>query len=407
MPGIATTTPSPERIATPTIAVDSTRFYETLPLNTIPLSQLVGERQLFADVPADWHVVITDVKKSTQALSDGMHHLVNLVATGSIIAALNIARRADTRVPFFFGGDGATLIVPDTLVGPILLALNQHRDNTLRNFGLDLRVGSVPVAAIHAAGHTLSIAKAQMSDAFTIPVMLGQGIQHAEAVIKGKSYMPDAPREAEAALNLEGMECRWDSIRPPEDSQAVLCLLVTIEDAGRQGEICGNVLKALDDIFGPPQSRSPVSIERLRLKPTLGRVIREMRARLGRFDLAYLLENWLRTLIGFIYLRYVKAGQNYLRGIAQLSDTLVIDGRINTVIAGTARQRAQLVDALRRMEAGGDIHYGIHVCAESVMSCYVRDRANDHIHFIDGIGGGYTLAATVLKQKLARASTSD
>ncbi|MBM3347541.1 MAG: DUF3095 domain-containing protein [Betaproteobacteria bacterium] len=80
---------------------DSTRCYEALPLNALPLSQLMAERHRFADVPADWHVVITDVKKSTQALSNGMHHLVNLVATGSIIAALNISRRADTRVPFF------------------------------------------------------------------------------------------------------------------------------------------------------------------------------------------------------------------------------------------------------------------------------------------------------------------
>ncbi|MBM3347542.1 MAG: DUF3095 domain-containing protein, partial [Betaproteobacteria bacterium] len=221
-----------------------------------------------------------------------------------------------------------------------------------------------------------------MTEAFTIPVVLGLGIHHAEAVIKGAGYMPELPREADASLNLDGMECRWDSFRPAEDSQAVLCLLVTIEDTARQGEICGNVLKALDDILGPPQFRSRVAIERLRLKPTLGRISREMRARLGRFDLAYLLETWLRTLIGFIYLRHVKAGQNYLRGIAQLSDTLVIDGRISTVVAGMARQRAQLVDALRRMEARGEIHYGLHVYAESVMSCYVCDRANDHIHFI-------------------------
>jgi hypothetical protein len=37
------------------------------------------------------------------------------------------------------------------------------------------------------------------------------------------------------------------------------------------------------------------------------------------------------------------------------------------------------------------------------MSCYVRDRRDEHIHFIDGIGGGYTMAATVLKKKLGRA----
>lgn len=387
------------------------QFYAELSLNALPVSELMGSESLFAAVPLDWHVVLTDVKKSTQALSNGMHHLVNLVATGSIIAALNIARRAGTRVPFFFGGDGATLIVPDSLVAPILNALKQHQENTQRNFGLELRVGSVPVADIHANGQTLMIAKGRMSEAFTIPVVLGQGLQYAEKVIKGEGFMMSAQEPAETALNLEGMECRWDSIKPPEDAQDVLCLLVSIKDSekdaaqkiGRQAAIYSEVLKLMDKIFGLPEARSPIAIQRLRLKPTLGRINREMRARLGRFDFGYLIENWLRTLIGFIYLRFVKEGQKYLRGIAQLSDTLVIDGRINTIVAGTAKQRRQLVESLDQMESAGEIHYGLHACAESVMSCYVRDRRDEHIHFIDGIGGGYTMAATVLKKKLGRA----
>ena len=380
---------------------DSRHFWSEVPHQSIPVARLMAEADRFCDVPADWHVVLTDVKKSTQALSDGQHHLVNLVATGSIIAALNIARRADIRVPFFFGGDGATLVVPECLVAPILVALNQHRDNTRRNFGLELRVGSVPVASIYAVGHRLSMAKVRMSESFTIPVVLGQGLQHAERVIKGEDYMPPMPAVDES-LNLDGMECRWDSIRPPKDQQVVLCLLVTVRDAARQGAVCSHVLKLLDDIFGPPQARSPVAVERLRLKPTFGVMLRESRARKGGLNPGYMAAVWLRTLIGYIYLRYVEAGRNYLNGIAKLSDTLMIDGRINTVIAGTADQRRRLVAELDRMEAADDIRYGLHACEESVMCCYVRDRQNDHVHFIDGLGGGYTLAATALKQKLAR-----
>lgn len=379
----------------------SDQFYSALPLNDIPVSQLAGDERLFADVPSDWHVVLTDIRQSTQALSDGLHHLVNLVATGSIIAVLNIARKADIRVPFFFGGDGATLFMPGSLCAPVLAALMQHRENSKRNFGLDLRVGSVPVADIYAAGLKLKIAKVKMTDVYTIPVILGTGVQYAEKIIKGEDFMPAVPESADTALNLDGMECRWDSIKPPQETQEVVCLLVTIQPDHDQAAAYRTVLTRIDQIYGPPRSRSPVSIERLRLKPTLARINREMRARLGRFNAAYLIENWVRTLIGFLYLRFVKEGQHYLKSLVQLSDTLVIDGRINTVISGTAAQRNQLVNALTQLEANGEIRFGLHVCAESVMSCYVRDRRDQHVHFIDGLGGGYTQASRILKRKLA------
>ncbi|MFT5165733.1 MAG: hypothetical protein ACI8P3_000961, partial [Saprospiraceae bacterium] len=40
------------------------------------------------------------------------------------------------------------------------------------------------------------------------------------------------------------------------------------------------------------------------------------------------------------------------------------------------------------------------VSQESVMSCYVRNRDDQHIHFVDGSQGGYTQAAIMLKKKL-------
>lgn len=83
-----------------------------------------------------------------------------------------------------------------------------------------------------------------------------------------------------------------------------------------------------------------------------------------------------------------------------MSDTLVIDGKINTVITGTAAQRASLQELLDGMEAAGEIVYGLHVSGASIMSCYVRNLHDDHIHFVDGSGGGYTQAARMLKSKL-------
>ena len=385
--------------------MESTRFYSDLPTNTLPISQLVGDEARFVAVPEDWQVILTDVRKSTQALSDGKHQVVNLVATGSIIAGLNIAHQAGISLPFFFGGDGATLLAPPSLAGRIEQALIVHRDNTRANFGLDLRVGSVPLADVYRQGLRLKIAKVDIHQGLVIPIALGEGLQHADRIIKREDYAA-APALPNAALDLNGMECRWDSIRPPANAQEVVCLLVTVDEDRRQSAVFSNVLAQIDAIYGPLPSRSPVSLPRLKLNRTLGKISTEMRARLGRFDFGYLLETWLRTLIGGLYFKFNQEGAQYLRQLVQWADTLMIDGRINTIMSGTPAQRIALVEILQRLEDQGGLRFGIQVCAASVISCYVRDRRNQHIHFVDGLGGGYTQAASMLKAKMARQAGS-
>ena len=385
--------------------MNSARFYSDLPARTVALIDLMADEAHFCAVPEDWQVVLTDVRSSTQALGDGRYREVNLVAAGSIIAALNIAHREGIELPFFFGGDGATLLVPATLAGPIEAALRVHRENTRVNFGLDLRVGSVAVADIYRSNVGLRIAKVDINhQGLIIPVALGEGLLHAERIVKGEGRVPAPPPAADETVDLEGMECRWDNIGPPVDTQEVVCLLVTIRRMERQAAIISGVLKEIETAYGPLAQRSPVSRPRLKLDKAPGRIATEMHARFGRFDFAYFAENWLRTLIGGLYFAFNKAGAYYLDRLVQLSDTLMIDGRINTVMSGTAGPRNTLVAVLNRLEEQGDIVFGMRVCSASVMSCYVRDRRDQHIHFVDGLGGGYTLAASMLKQKLARQS---
>ena len=113
----------------------------------------------------------------------------------------------------------------------------------------------------------------------------------------------------------------------------------------------------------------------------------------------YLFRNWFNTMLGSLYFR-TKTGKTYLNQLVALSDTLVMDGKINTVISGTNKQRELLQVALDEMEKNGEISYGLFVSKESVMSCYVRNMNEDHIHFVDGSEGGYTRAAGVLKKKI-------
>jgi len=377
-------------------------FYTRLPVNQISLSELLMEEHLFFTVPDNWHVLITDVKKSTLAVANGLHETVNLVATGSIVAVLNIAYKENLTVPFFFGGDGATFIVPPSILDAVTKALLLHQQSTEKNFNIMLRVGHVPVSAIYADNHLLSISKLKTSTLFSIPVLLGDGLSYAEKIIKGEDYMLASPSMAEEELDLSGMQCRWDKIKPPENYDEVVSLLVIAQDGVNQTEAFKKVIDHLDKIYGVPEKRSPISTSRLKLKGTLKKIGTEMRVRLGGYKPLYLIKTWFTTLLGTLYFR-TKTGKTYLSQLVDMSDTLVIDGRINTVISGTSKQREQLEAALNDLEQTGFIKYGLFVSKESVMSCYVRSMDQQHIHFVDGAEGGYTNAASVLKKKIYQA----
>lgn len=375
-------------------------FYTKLALQGDSLTDLLAHPERFADVPADWYIIVTDIKNSTGALQEGKHEIVNLVATGSIIAVLNLAYAQGLHVPFFFGGDGATLLVPPELLPPALAALSVHQRNTRRNFDLELRVGSVALADHYARGEQLRLARYRVSSVHTIPVVLGWALVRAERIIKGESYQQPLAGNADSRLDLEGMECRWNHIDPPEHTREVMSLLVHVAEDREQAAVFRTVVASIDAIYGSPQRRNPISLSQLHLSTDLKKLSVEVQAKLGKLSIFHLLKTWIVTFIGRFYLPHHREGRHYLRRLVELSDTLVIDGHINTVISGTVEQGRQLQAALDELEQRGDLRYGFFLSRQSVLSCYVRDRDDQHIHFVDGADGGYTRAAVMLKRKL-------
>ncbi len=375
-------------------------FYSRLPVNQIPLSDLLTEEHLFFTVPPNWHVLITDVKKSTEAVTNGLHETVNLVATGSIVAVLNIAMKENLTVPYFFGGDGATFIIPPSILDKAMIALCIHQKNTAANYDILLRVGHVPIENIYASGHQLSISKLKSADQFSIPIVLGGGLSFAEKIIKGEDYAIPVPPLKNEILDLSGMQCRWNKVKPPQNLDEVVSLVVVGCEGTKQAEVFKKVIDKIDDIYGQPETRTPISVTRLKLKATLKKISDEMRVKMGRSRPLLIFKNWITTLLGTLYFK-TKSGKDYLIQLVDFSDTLVIDGKINTVISGTTKQRELLEIALNELEQNNEIQYGLFVSKESVMSCYVHSMDKNHVHFVDGSDGGYTKAASVLKSKLA------
>jgi len=375
-------------------------FYSNLSTNKIPLYQLLVKKHLFKQIPSDWHVIITDIKSSTAAVNAGLYENVNLIATGSIVAVLNTAFKANITVPFFFGGDGATFIVPPRIVDGVMKSLLKYKNNTSENFKIDLRVGIVPVAEIYARGHNLQMCKFASAETFSIPIVLGDGLAYAEKLIKGEDYLLSGHDTVSDEIDLSGMQCRWDKIEPPENSEEIVTLIVIAQDYGQQADVFSKVIHHLDQIYGSPEKRQPISVSKLIFRTSFNSLGQEMKHRLGKIKLFELVKSWFINIYGYIYFR-TDRGKKYLKQLVEMSDTLVIDGRINTVITGTAKQRLALAQVLNQLEKNNEILYAFYVSGESVMSCYVRDLEDDHIHFVDGADGGYTRAAGILKQKIS------
>ncbi|CAM4293559.1 DUF3095 family protein [Zobellia nedashkovskayae] len=379
-----------------------TLFYTNLENHKAPVNKILSEATLFKKIPDDWHIVVTDIKGSTASVENGFSEIVNLIATGSIIAALNIASKHTITIPFFFGGDGATLLIPSILLPEIMDALTLHKENIQKEFDIYLRVGSVPVSHVYKNNQELKIAKASITKLHTIPIVLGNGLHFAEKEIKSRDKILDKAHAKKTALDLDGMECRWNKIPPPENSNEVVSLLVNALNESKQASIFQEILEKTDEIYGSLSNRNPISVPKLKLKLKFNyhQIRTELKASNKKFGVINFLKVWITGLFGKYYYLPSAKGRKYLNELTQLSDILVIDGRINMVISGTTKQRQRLTKYLDELEKHEVIIYGIHVSNTSIMSCYVRNRNAKHIHFVDGGSSGYTRAAKVLKEKI-------
>ena len=220
-------------------------FYKQIKSWNLPIAEVLFDEN-FSMVPSEWYVIIADVQNSTAAVAAGRHNDVNLVAAGSLIAALNIAKASNIEIPFFFGGDGGAILIPPVLKDDVLCALNLHNENATKVVGLKLHIGCVSVTEILSLGGSISIAKVQLGGYFRKAVVLGNGLKIAEQLIK-KSPSGIAPENINnLELNLSGLECRWDKVKPPLDESEVVCYLIEARDQQNQAMIYREVLMKID-----------------------------------------------------------------------------------------------------------------------------------------------------------------
>ncbi len=377
-------------------------FYRDIKALKLSVTDVL-QPQYFFNVPDDWYIIIADIQNSTEAVASGRHNDVNLVAAGSLIAALNIAKQNNIEIPFFFSGDGGTLLAPEELVSSIMTGLLVHNENSIKNFGLYMHIGSVSIKNILSNGSTVKISKVEIGLGLHKAIIIGNGLKSAEQQIK-HSINPEN-ENTKYDLDMTGLECRWDKVKPPNVENEIVCYLIESTHQEKQVEVYRNVLRKMDEIYGSLAIRSPLAPNRLKLLLNLQKAQKEMLIKYGRWKIDYLISSFFKTLLGLFYFRNnLKLGniqgRDYLLQLIANADTLTIDGRINTIISGQQNKRTQLLEYLAAKEAEGSLVYGYHISKESVMTCYIENMDSNHIHFVDGSDGGYTEAAKLLKRKL-------
>jgi hypothetical protein len=94
------------------ILVNTNNFYKDLPVIKKDLEEALTDESYFKSVPNNWSIIVTDIENSTEEFNKGKYQEMNIISASSIIVALNIAEKYKIEIPFIYGGDGASIIVP-------------------------------------------------------------------------------------------------------------------------------------------------------------------------------------------------------------------------------------------------------------------------------------------------------
>ena len=381
----------------------SSRFrYEDLPV--FDAFERVSDPSIYSALPDEWQVGVADVVRSTDALAAGRYKAVNMAGAAVVGAVKNALETL--AFPFVFGGDGAVLAVPAEAAGRTSAAMAATANFVADDLKLTLRVGMITVAAIRAAGHDMQVARYAASPEAVYAMFSGGGASYAESELKaGRIALEPAPRDARP--DLAGLSCRWSPIRSRHGS--ILSILVMpAEGAPAEAfrRLASEVIK-LTEAEGRGGHPVPEAGPNFAIRPAA--LVREASATrrpaesvAGRFAritgemaLAVALDKTGRSLGGF-------DPKRYRSWVARNTDFRKYDDALRMTVDCSPATAAALEAALQRAEAAGTAYYGLHRQDAALMTCIVPSYVtDDHLHFLDGAGGGYALAAQALKEKLA------
>lgn len=381
-------------------------FYASLPAFTEFAG--VADAGGYAPVPGEWIVCIADIMQSTAAIAAGRYKDVNMVGV-AVISALTNKLGVD-QVPFVFGGDGATVLVPPearavaagALAGVALLAEQV--------FSLNLRTALIPVSELRRRGADVLVRKFELSPGNYLAMFAGDGLQLADSILKDtEAVRPfltgvDAPSDPD----LTGFSCRWEPL-PSRNGQMVSLMVrpaSTSNPAALKALMSGLRQATGSDPQATQMPEAPVTPENLSLRTAPDTLTREARL-LGGGKVR--LKQILKILFGIAAVRFSRwtgwamgplKPAEYMQDMLTNTDYRKFDDTLRLVLDLSETQISGLKAFLEAEFAAGRIIFGLHQSDTALMTCLVSDMAGrQHVHFVDGADGGLSVAARAFKER--------
>lgn len=376
-------------------------FYRDL--NSFSDFSRITDDRYYESVPDDWVLFVTDVKNSTDAIEDGRYRDVNKIGAASITVVKQALE--DREFPFVFGGDGATLIIPPTVVDRVRDKLLGLRRLAREQFDLDLRVGQMNVSEVRRPEVTLEVAKYELTPGREISIFRGGGITLADDLVKEERERYEIEGEPEEPVSLTGLSCRWQPI--PTQRGTILSVLVQARSSP-PGETYDEVLKELDGILSGGLTQSnPVDRSHMSYQSAWACLKDEVRYQESLLSFEFI-GRFLEILLAVAVFQFgFNPGffdpDEYGQALRTHSDYRKFDDMLRLIIDCNPEEKEAIESYLSTLKENEQIFYGTQASDESLMTCYVEELSQGgHLHFIDGGDGGYARAAKQLKEQIRR-----
>jgi hypothetical protein len=374
----------------------SSNFYESTPIFNEFAEAVRPEN--YRALPDDWVVGFSDVIGSTEAVAKGRYKAVNMVGAGAIAAVANALERRS--FPFVFGGDGASFAVSGIDAPAAAAALAAMANFAQAEFALALRVAAIPAREIRAAGRDVKVTRYGATPHCVYAMFGGGGLTWFEAEAKRGRYAlkPAAPG---AKPDLSGLSCRW-GVAPAKQGVILSLIVAPRGDDPRFGALIDEVVRMAHEA---PLDGRPITLASLGVADPMKAISLEasVNAASGVSRARARLSAAASYLLGVTFHKFkLKAGgfdaALYASDVAANADFRKFDDGLRMTLDCSPA----FADALEaRLAAAEDFaNWGAFRQEAAQLTCFVPSiTERGHVHFVDGAGGGYTMAAKAMKAR--------